>query len=93
MFCWSARGKRLQSLVELVKQLSLEGRVHFCGYRENIAQILMAADLLALTSDKEGLPIVILEAMANAMPDSIHHVGGDPKVLGRWPGRMDRTTK
>ncbi len=75
-------GERLQSLVELVKQLSLEGRVHFCGYRENIAQILMAADLLALTSDKEGLPIVILEAMAMQCPIVSTHVGEIPKVLG-----------
>ena len=75
-------GERLQFLVELAKQQGLEGRVHFCGYREDVAQILMAADLLALTSDKEGLPIVILEAMAMRCPIVSTHVGEIPQVLG-----------
>ena len=74
-------GEQLQSLVELVKEQKLDGRVHFCGYRENISQILTAADLLALTSDKEGLPIVILEAMAMKCPIVSTHVGEIPQVL------------
>jgi glycosyltransferase involved in cell wall biosynthesis len=74
-------GERLQSLVELVKQQGLEDRVHFCGYRHDIAQILMAADLLALTSEKEGLPIAILEAMAMRCPIVSTHVGEITQVL------------
>ena len=74
-------GERLQSLVELVKDQGLDGRVHFCGYRDNIFHILTAADLLALTSDKEGLPIVILEAMAMRCPIVSTRVGEIPQVL------------
>jgi glycosyltransferase involved in cell wall biosynthesis len=55
--------------------------MHVCGYRSDIAQILVAADLLALTSDKEGLPIVILEAMAMRCPIVSTRVGEIPKVL------------
>jgi glycosyltransferase involved in cell wall biosynthesis len=75
-------GDQSQALAELVKRRGLEDRVHFCGYRDNIPQILAAADLLALTSDKEGLPIVILEAMAMQCAIVATRVGDIPRVLG-----------
>jgi glycosyltransferase involved in cell wall biosynthesis len=74
-------GDQAQSLAELVKSQRLERRVHFCGYRSDIAQILVAADLLALTSEKEGLPIAILEAMAMRCPIVSTSVGEIPQVL------------
>jgi glycosyltransferase involved in cell wall biosynthesis len=74
-------GEQSQSLVELVRRQHLESRVHLCGYRSDIAQILVAADLLALTSEKEGLPIVILEAMAMRCPIVATRVGEIPQVL------------
>jgi glycosyltransferase involved in cell wall biosynthesis len=64
-----------------VKRQHLESRVHLCGYRSDIAQILVAADLLALTSEKEGLPIVILEAMAMRCPIVTTRVGEISQVL------------
>jgi glycosyltransferase involved in cell wall biosynthesis len=74
-------GDQTQSLTELVRSQRLEQRVRFCGYRSDIAQILVAADLLALTSEKEGLPIAILEAMAMRCPIVATRVGEIPQVL------------
>jgi glycosyltransferase involved in cell wall biosynthesis len=74
-------GEQGQNLVELVKRQHLESRVHLCGYRSDIAEILTAADLLALTSEKEGLPIVILEAMAMCCPIVTTRVGEISQVL------------
>ena len=74
-------GDQAQGLAELVRSQHLERRVHFCGYRSDIAQILVAADLLALTSEKEGLPIAILEAMAMRCPIVSTSVGEIPQVL------------
>jgi glycosyltransferase involved in cell wall biosynthesis len=74
-------GDQAQNLAVLVKSQGLERRIHFCGYRGDIAQILVAADLLALPSDKEGLPIVILEAMAMRCPIVATGVGEIPQVL------------
>ena len=74
-------GEQGQNLIDLVRSQHLENRMHVCGYRSDIAQILVAADLLALTSDKEGLPIVILEAMAMRCPIVSTRVGEIPKVL------------
>jgi glycosyltransferase involved in cell wall biosynthesis len=74
-------GDQARSLAEIVSNRGLTGRVHFSGYREDIPEILAAADLLAVTSDKEGLPIVILEAMAMRCAIVATGVGEIPKVL------------
>jgi len=93
-------GDQSHTLANLVRDRRLEGRVHFCGYRDDIPQVLAAADLLALTSDKEGLPIIILEAMAMQCPIVATRVGAIPHVLadGRnaWivpPNDSDALTK
>ena len=54
-------GQRLRRLAE---ELALGAAVEFLGPRADIAEILAAADLLALPSLEEGLPNVLLEAQA-----------------------------
>jgi glycosyltransferase involved in cell wall biosynthesis len=75
-------GEERESLADLVRQLRLESRVRFCGYRRDVPQLLAAADLFALSSEKEGLPIAILEAMAAGCPIVATRVGAIPRVLG-----------
>jgi glycosyltransferase involved in cell wall biosynthesis len=74
-------GAQSQALAGLAKRRGIGGRVHLGGYRNDIARILAAADLLALTSDYEGLPIVIVEAMALRCPIVATRVGAIPDVL------------
>jgi glycosyltransferase involved in cell wall biosynthesis len=74
-------GEERESLADLVRHLRLESRVRFCGYRRDVAQLLAAADVFALSSEKEGLPIAILEAMAAGCPIVATHVGAIPRVL------------
>ena len=52
----------------LARQLGLASRVHFLGYRSDVAQLLRAADLFVFPSRFEELPLVILEAMASGLP-------------------------
>lgn len=84
----------------------LSDSVDFLGERgsEEIRSWLNAADLLALTSDCEGCPNVVLEALAcgtpvvatdvGSMPDVINHTNGrrvtigDPDALGRAIAEM-----
>jgi glycosyltransferase involved in cell wall biosynthesis len=42
---------------------------------------LCQLDLLILTSDHEGLPMILLEAMASRVPIIAHAVGGIPELL------------
>jgi glycosyltransferase involved in cell wall biosynthesis len=46
----------------------LGDRLHRLGYREDIAALLAAADIFALPSHFEGLPMSIIEAMLTGLP-------------------------
>src|SRR5205085_5504934 len=58
------------------ERLGLADRVVFAGYRPNAAAGLAEADALVLPSRIEGLPIVVLEAMAHGKPVVATPVGG-----------------
>jgi glycosyltransferase involved in cell wall biosynthesis len=77
----AGEGEQRELLVELAGRLGLRGRVHFCGYRSDVGRLLAAADLMALSSEREGLPIVILEAMAMRCPIVSTRVGAIADVL------------
>jgi glycosyltransferase involved in cell wall biosynthesis len=74
-------GEERENLAGLADELRLHGRVHFCGYRRDVAQLLTAADVFVLSSQKEGLPIALLEAMAASCPIVATSVGAIPRVL------------
>ncbi len=61
--------------------LGLEGRVEFMGRRDEIGPLLLAADTVVLPSLWEGLPLVLLEALARARPVVASAVGGVPDVV------------
>jgi glycosyltransferase involved in cell wall biosynthesis len=74
-------GEEHAALAAYARDLGIDGRVFFAGYRRDALAILAAADVLAVTSNKEGLPIVILEAMAVGCPIITTAVGAIPQVL------------
>jgi glycosyltransferase involved in cell wall biosynthesis len=76
-------GEERAALATHARELKIDGRVIFAGYRRNAPAIMAAADVLAITSNKEGLPIVILEAMAVGCPIIATAVGAIPQVLSQ----------
>jgi glycosyltransferase involved in cell wall biosynthesis len=56
-------------------------RVRFLGQRDDVPELLAAADVLCLTSDAEASPLVVLEAMASGLPVVATAVGGVPGVV------------
>ena len=59
----------------------LGDRVHFAGYRPGVAAELAEVDALVLPSRIEGMPLVVLEAMAHAKPVVATPVGGTPELV------------
>ena len=74
-------GEERAALAAYARDVGLDDRVIFAGYRRDAPAIMAAADVLAITSNKEGLPIVILEAMAVGCPIIATTVGSIPEVL------------
>jgi glycosyltransferase involved in cell wall biosynthesis len=61
-------GPERPRLEGLARAFDLGGRVRFLGHREDVPALLAAADALVLPSRFEGLPNVVLEAMAAGKP-------------------------
>ncbi len=61
-------GEERAALERQVRDLGLDGRVSLPGYAADVAAALHSADLFVLTSDYEGLPAAVLEAMAANCP-------------------------
>jgi len=75
-------GGELENAVrEQVAGLGLQGRVHFLGVRADVADILGASDVFLLSSDYEGNPLSVLEAMAAGLPVVSTAVGGVPELV------------
>lgn len=60
--------KYYDNLVNLIKDLNLEGQVIFEGIKKDIFKELEKIDILLLTSKTEALPTVIIEALACGIP-------------------------
>jgi len=54
---------------------------HFLGHRANVEQLLKGMDVFILASVAEGMPRVLLEAMAAGVPCVATQVGGIPEVI------------
>jgi glycosyltransferase involved in cell wall biosynthesis len=59
----------------------LGDRFRMLGHQEDPIRFLVAADVFALASRHEGLPVSLLEAMAAGLPAAVTAVGGIPEVV------------
>jgi len=64
-----------------VRKLGLENFVRFLGVRRDIPEVMNAADAFLLSSDTEGLPMVLLQASASGLPIVATAVGGNNEVV------------
>lgn len=74
-------GKYEKKLKNLARDLGLNGSVIFAGHQEDPDSLLNAMDLFVLPSKREGLPLVVLEAMALKKPVIATRVDGVPELI------------
>ena len=73
----SDRGRGVQSQIrDLIAKHGLEKNVVFLGFREDVPSLFRLVDVFALPSYREGMPLVILEAMAAGKPVVTTNVRG-----------------
>jgi len=76
-------GEHREALEQRCQALGLDGRVHFLGRctAGQIENLLKGAKALVVPSTYEGMPLVILEAMEQAVPVIASAVSGIPEVV------------
>jgi glycosyltransferase involved in cell wall biosynthesis len=76
-------GPERNELEHLVNSLNLMSCIKFVGRinNYNIPEYMVASDIFVLPSLSEGLPVVILEAMAGGLPIIASKVGGIPEIV------------
>lgn len=74
-------GSMKPGIEKKVHQLGLENMVFFLGERRDIPNILIDSDIFVLTSSWEGMPGVIMEAMAAGLPVVATDVGGMSELV------------
>lgn len=77
----AGKGDQERPLIEEAQALGMGDRVYFTGPRLDIPELLGFFDLCVLPSLREGLPMVIPEAMAAGCPVLATRVGGIPAVI------------
>ncbi|CAH9061897.1 D-inositol-3-phosphate glycosyltransferase [Pseudoalteromonas holothuriae] len=83
---FAGQGSLDASLKAKVNSLKLESRVHFLGCVHNMEVFYSAIDVFCLFSQREGMPLTILEAMACGTPIVASDVGGIKEVLTQKQG-------
>ncbi len=63
-------------------------KVHFLGWREDQDVLYRDADLVALTSDNEGTPVAVIEALASGVQVVATRVGGVEDIVSDATGTL-----
>lgn len=71
-----------------INTLHLQNDILLTGARDDVPDLLRAADLYVCSSQREGLSVALLEAMAAALPVISTSVGDNSQLLETNPGQL-----
>jgi glycosyltransferase involved in cell wall biosynthesis len=74
-------GSLREEVVNYITERKLSDRVHLLGKRMDIPECLAASDVFVLSSNWEGNPLAVMEAMAGGLPVIGTTVGGVPELV------------
>lgn len=70
-----------EKLCALVEELGLDNHVIWAGMRDDVPDVIRAMDVCVLSTHAEGMPLVLLEAMALGCAVAATRVGGIPELI------------
>ncbi|MCC7423957.1 MAG: glycosyltransferase [Planctomycetaceae bacterium] len=77
----AGEGSQREELQALIASTGYADRIRLVGFLSDPRPLYEAADVYALSSDREGLPNVLLEAMAYSLPVVSTAVAGVPRLI------------
>ena len=83
---FAGTGPIADKLVAASKRLGSEEHIHFLGFRSDTQWLIADADAACISSDSEGIPTVLLEAIQAETPVATTPVGGIPEVAEALSG-------
>lgn len=80
-YIWVGDGELQEQVNEAIVKRNLQEKVRFIGFRENGIDYINDFDVLLMTSEAEGMPITVLEALALNKPIISTDVGGIKEMV------------
>jgi len=80
-FLLVGHGPEESMLRSKIRELGIEDHVVMPGFRPDGRRVMALMDIFLMTSQHEGLPIALLEAMTLGKPVAVTSVGGIPEVV------------
>lgn len=74
-------GEEKESLLNYIKELKLEDNIILTGYRKDIEELMAIMNIFVLTSLREGLPRVLVQATAVGVPSVTFNIDGASEVI------------
>lgn len=74
-------GQLIDSLKSLSRNLGVENRVIFVGYRSDVSSFYQMADMFLFPSHREGLSLALMEAMASGLPIVCSNIRGNKDLM------------
>ena len=74
------------ALKKLAKDLDVDGRCHFLGFRTDVKELYLASDMFIFASQREGLPRSTMEAMLAGLPCVVSRIRGNIDLIDEYKG-------
>jgi glycosyltransferase involved in cell wall biosynthesis len=74
-------GPMEERLKDLARELAVDAKVRFLGFRTDVPAVLQGCNLYVQSSRMEGVSLTLIEAMAAGLPVIATRVGGNPEVV------------
>lgn len=85
---WVGKGEMEVEVKNKINELGLKDNVELVGFKENPYEYINESRIFLLTSKWEGFGLVAFEALTLGLPCIVSNVGGLPKIVNNYCGRL-----